>query len=157
MKRNSQIERVSQLAVLAVLAIAAVFLLWSARGTDAPVRSDKILVADSLDTERQLIEVRADSLVKLLQRIKNNNADIFTFTLSEQTLIISCLPERQVAFNQLFLNDASLSAYTRIENTQLTIDTEGYSFSVPVHAFQGVAFIELPVDIVQSILLSQES
>ena len=147
-----------RLVLIIIIGFAAVIglLTWLGKGTVAPTLTIKTLKADTLDTERQLLSIQADSLVGLIKKLQTRNEQIFNYEEEVDALTISSEAEQQKAFNRIFLNGASLSSFAKIQNTQLNIDTEAYQFSMPIHKYQGVRFVTIPAEVMQSMLLSIE-
>lgn len=146
------------MVLILIIGLAAVMglLSWLGKGTVAPALTTKTLKADTLDTERQLLTIQADSLLGLIKKLQTRNERVFNCEVDGDELTISGEAEQQKAFNRIFLNDASLSSFAKIQNTQLEINTEAYQFTMPIHTYQGVRFVTIPAEVMQSMLLSIE-
>ncbi|MFN8348830.1 MAG: hypothetical protein U0X91_27775 [Spirosomataceae bacterium] len=144
------------LLIIFVLVAVTGSLTWLGKDTVAPAISTKTLKVDTLDTERQLLTVRADSVLSLIKKLQIRNAKVFNCEDEGTALTISGASEQHNAFHRIFFNEASLSSYAEIQNTQLNIATEAYQFTMPIQKYKGVRFVTLPAEVMQSMLLSIE-
>ena len=149
-------ERLFIFLMIGILLAVTVVLLWLGRNNTTPAFVTKTLRRDTLDAERQVLEVQADSLLNLVERLNQQHPVVFSFDLSDDELMIHCQDGHERAFNRLFLNENNLGAYKKIHQTQMDIDIKAYRFDLPVKHYQKQRFVKIPAEILQSILLSLE-
>lgn len=149
-------DKLILLLIILALGTLGAFLSWMGKDNDSPDFEQKTVVVDSLDTDRQLIDIKADSLLSTIEKLHRMNSEVFSYEDQGSELLISCHANQLEAFNRLFLNDASLETFATLKNTFLEIDIDNYHFVVPIRKEEDVRFVVIPVEILQSTLLSTE-
>lgn len=139
-----------------VLLLAGVGLWWRSHGVDAPLMPTQTFRLDSLDTERQLLEIKADSLVGLIQRLQQTNEGVFMIENENKSIEIKSKPGRETAFNRLFFNDESLQTFAKVKNNGLNITLDSYQFAISKYELGDAVYAKVPVEVLQSMLLSIE-
>ena len=152
MKKERQIFAL----LIGLMLVVTVALLWMGRTTTAPPFETKNLRRDTLDTERQIIDVQADSLLGLIKRLHQRHSAVFSYSPDKTELMIRCEKGQESAFNRLFLNDATLSSYAKVQQTQMEIDLKANKFTLPLITQRKQRYATIPAEILQSMLLSLE-
>lgn len=147
-------DRLILLLTIMVLATLSIFLAWVGQETASADMEKKIVAPDSLDTDRQLIDIRLDSLLTVMVNLQRQNPEVFSLADQGSALRLNCRENQRAAFNRILLNDASLETFATIKNTQLAIDIDRYELTLPIQKAGEVRYVTMPVDILQSVLLS---
>ncbi|MBU1821581.1 MAG: hypothetical protein KKG00_08745, partial [Bacteroidetes bacterium] len=125
-------DKLILLLIILTLGALGLFLFWISKETVSPDFEQKEVVADSLDTDRQLIDIKVDSLLSTIEKLHRMNSEVFSYEDKESGLLLSCQVNQREAFNRLFLNDTSLETFATVKNTSLEIDTDSYNFVLPI-------------------------
>jgi hypothetical protein len=140
-----------------ILVLVGLILFWRSRSEPATRIATQTLRLDSLDTERQLVEIKADSLTGLFQRLQQTNEGVFEVENGNKSIEIQCQSGRETAFNRLFFNDESLSSFAKVKNNSLDIRIESQQFVVKKYEQGAVDYVKIPAEMLQSMLLSVEN
>lgn len=157
MKSQNTFSLIIFAVLTVILILVGLALGWLSRSEGGIAMATQTLRIDSLDTERQLIEVRADSLMALFQRLQQTNKDVFFVENGGKTIEVQCASGRETAFNRLFLNDESLSSFSKVKNNGLIIELDSYQFAIKKYEQEEIDYVRLPAEMVQSMLLSIEN
>lgn len=139
-----------------ILLLVGVGLWWRSHAVAALPMPTQMLRLDSLDTERQLVEIKSDSLVVLIQRLQQTNKEVFVLENGNKTIEIKSNSGRETAFNRLFFNDESLQTFAKIKNSGLDINLNSYQFAISKYELGETIYSKVPAEILQSMLLSIE-
>lgn len=110
---------------------------------------DTFIVKNQLVPDRQIVSIRVDSLLLLTEQLSVSYRNLFEVTVDKEFSIMNT--GKAILFNEVFLDRKDLSGFEVLSNNPISITT-GYGFNVPIKTKESISYVDLPVEIVQSML-----
>ncbi len=141
---------IKQAALLLVILGGAGYGVWSSSQTKGVAKAfPKIEIPENgLLPDRQLVTLNADSLETLFIL---KAGQFFTYE-RRRSMVFESVPGREKEFRQFFLNDKT--DLSLLENKAFKITSDPLRIEVEIHRKEKGAFVTLPAEIVQSILIN---
>jgi hypothetical protein len=133
-----------------VLTIGIVWLNGPADEAPLPAQT---LQPNRMDTDRHLIWVRLDSLQNRLDLLTGDNG--LSIRSGTERLYIQASNRKQL--ERYLLNGLALTRFTQAANSPVRLESAGDGFSLPIQQRQGITYVQVPTDIISSLLRSTES
>ncbi|SOD96432.1 hypothetical protein [Spirosoma fluviale] len=152
MKPTTDLSRVLHYGILLVFVIG--LILWFSRPLPGSLPPARSLAENKLDTERQTLLLRVDSLATLLNTLQRSG--VFAWADEGNKLQIDNQGDIK-QFEQLFLMGYALPDFTKLQHNPIKAAANGQGFSLPVTEQKGVRLVRLPAHMVQSMQLYEHN
>jgi PIN domain nuclease of toxin-antitoxin system len=129
-----------------VLFMASIIWYWS-KPNEAVLPKTKVYSSKTLDPERQIVWIRVDSLKTLLNEIPKGR---ISWEEKSNNLIFNAIDQEE--FNRILLDNAYLSTFKQLDNPVITVEENG--FSAIIETKSDIRYVQLPAEIVYSLLLN---
>lgn len=128
-------------------------VLFFTKAKQSTLDSTPSLSAKSLSENRQILRINADSLISFLNKIQQEQPNVFEVENDGNSLNINSLDIKP--FNAIFFDGEYISRFNDIRNAGVKKrNTEG-SFSLPIEKNAGIRYVRIPAEIMQSIQLQK--
>lgn len=148
MKPRTDVKTIVQVGIACFVMLG--LLLWASKPTASQLPSARELSTKRLDPDRQIVQVRLDSLTLLLNQLQGN---AFRWRADDSNLSFEAQERKD--FNQFLLDGNDLTIYQDVEGSPLRIREDGNGFSVPIRQQNGIRYVTMPADLVHNLQLYQ--
>ena len=135
----------------ALLASLAAVVWYCHRPTSGTDLADKPFAPQEFHREREVVHVRADSLAALIGKIQENDKNAFTFEPGSEWTFYA---KDRKAFERIFLDGEALADWNTEQRPSLQKLKDNAGFSVQTEKVNGVSYVKLPAEIMQSIQIA---
>jgi hypothetical protein len=132
---------------MAVVLTIASFIWYLSKPNEAILPKKKVYSSKTLDPERQIVWIRVDSLKTLLNELPKGK---ITWEEESNNLVFRAIDQEE--FNRILLDNAYLSTFKQLDNPVITVDGNG--FSAAIENKNDIKYVQLPAEIVYSLLLN---
>lgn len=108
---------------------------------------------DKFSESREIVWVKSDSLLKLLDEIKTKQPGVFEIEDSDSKIVFRALDEKP--FNAIFLDGEYISRFNEKQGLGIKKIDNSYGFSVDVEEKKDIPFAKMPAEVMQSILINK--
>ena len=129
-----------------VLIVASFILYWSSSNFNAGrLPKTKVYSSKTLDPDRQIIWINVDSVKTLLKELPEGK-----IVLRDESDYLMFEAIDQEEFNRILLDNAYLSTFKLLDNPVITVEKNG--FSAPIEIKNDTRYVQLPTEVVYSLL-----
>jgi hypothetical protein len=139
---------------LLFLAIFTGVILYFTQTKQSVPDTNPSLSAKTFSATRHIVFVRVDSLRSFLEKIQEEQPEVFELEEDNGKLVIRSLDEKP--FNAIFLDGEYLSRFDNIANTGISKLKSEAGFSLPIEKKSGISFVRMPTEIIHSIQLQKK-
>src|SRR6218665_2305247 len=131
---------------LLFLIVVVGVVLYFTKARQSVLDAKPSLSGKVLSDTRQVVFVNADSLKSFLNKIQQEQPNVFEVEEDNHKLIIRALDEKP--FNTIFLDGEYISRFDNIENTGIEKLKSAAGFSLPIEKKSSVSFVRIPTEII---------
>lgn len=140
-----------------LIASALIFLLLTigivalTRPSDEVPLPGRALQPNQLDADRHLVWVRLDSVQNRLAQLP----DGLSVRVNNDRLFIRNDDRKQL--ERYLFNSLDMSQFTKAKDSPVRLEADGNGFSLPIQRRQTIDYVQVPTDLISSLLRSTES
>lgn len=153
MKRVKEvIIQLSMLSLPIILTAGGIYSFSLLGESDTADITNKEIISTEpiLNTNKQLVTVRVDSLLSI---IPQEEQPYFTVSNNSTALEFTCLSGQEKKLNQLFFNGNS--DFRAVTGSNLKFKDSPYGFEIPKEKIGDAYYVNVPAELIQSLLINK--
>jgi hypothetical protein len=145
--KNKKKEIIFITKCMAIVLFMASIIWYLSKPNEAVLLKTKVYTSKTLDPDRQIVWIRVDSLKTLLGEIPKGK---IIWEEESNNLIFNAIDREE--FNRILLDNTYLSTFRQLDHPVITVKENG--FSAIIETKNDIRYVQLPAEIVYSLLLN---